>query len=66
MTKLEKLENEIKKLAADELAAFRDWFLKYDSAKWDREIENDVTEGRLDAMAKEAVKEYKAGKAKEF
>jgi hypothetical protein len=66
MTKLEKLENEVKLLAADELAAFREWFLEYDWAKWDQEIKADAAAGRLDGMVKEAMKEFKAGKSKKL
>jgi len=42
MTKAEKLENEVQQLKPDELAAFRDWFRKYDSEEWDKEIERDI------------------------
>jgi hypothetical protein len=58
MTKLEKLENEVKLLAADELAVFREWFLEYDWAKWDQEIEADAAAGRLDGMVKEAMNHF--------
>jgi len=32
MTKVEKLEREIRSLTAKELAAFRDWFASFDAA----------------------------------
>jgi hypothetical protein len=57
MTRVAKLENEIRQLNRDELAAFRDWFRKYDSDEWDREIEKDVLAGRLDRLAEEAIAE---------
>jgi hypothetical protein len=64
MTKIEKLEREVQKLSRAELAAFRDWFSEYDSDKWDRQIEEDVRAGKLDALAGEAIAEYKAGRTK--
>lgn len=66
MTKVEKLENEIQRLNPDELAAFRDWFRRYDSDQWDKEIEKDVSAGRLDKLAKEAIAAHKAGRTREI
>ena len=66
MTKIEKLEREVQKLSRAELAAFRDWFREYDSDEWDRQIEEDVRAGKLDALAAEAIAEYKAGRTKEI
>ena len=66
MTKLEKLENEVQRLNPDELAAFRDWFRRYDSDEWDKEIERDVSAGRLDKLAEEAIAAHKAGRTREI
>lgn len=66
MTKVEKIENEVKQLNQDELAVFRDWFRKYDSDEWDRQIEEDVRSGKLDRLAKEALAAHKAGRTKEL
>jgi hypothetical protein len=66
MGKVEKLENEVQQLNPDELAAFRDWFRRYDSDEWDKEIESDVSAGRLDKLAEEAIAAHKAGKTREI
>ena len=66
MTKIEKLEREVQKLSRAELAAFREWFREYDSDEWDRQIEEDVRAGKLDALAEEAMAEYKAGRTTEL
>ena len=66
MKKIEKLENEIQQLTPDELAAFRDWFRRYDSDEWDKEIERDVSAGRLDKLAEEAIAAHKAGRTREI
>jgi len=66
MTKVEKLEKEVQQLNPDELAAFRDWFRRYDSDEWDKEIERDVSAGRLDKLAEEAIAAHKAGRTREI
>jgi hypothetical protein len=66
MTKVEKLENEVQQLNPDELATFRDWFRRYDSDEWDKEIERDVSAGRLDKLAEEAIAAHKAGRTREI
>jgi hypothetical protein len=64
MTKIEKIEQEIRHLTPAELAAFRDWFQKYDADAWDRQIERDIAAGKLDRLAEEARADYAAGKSK--
>ena len=66
MTKVETLESEIKKLSPAELAAFREWFAKYDADEWDRQIEEDVRSGKLERLAEEALMAHKRGETKEF
>ena len=66
MRKVEKLENDVQQLNPDELAAFRDWFRRYDSDEWDKEIERDVSAGRLDKLAEEAIAAHKAGRTREI
>ena len=66
MAKVEELANKVQQLSRDELAAFRDWFRKYDSDEWDKEIERDVSAGRLDKLAQEAIAAHKAGRTKEI
>ena len=66
MTRIEKLEREIKKLSPEELTSLREWFRKYDAEAWDRQIEEDVRAGRLDALAEESLAAYKAGRTKEI
>jgi hypothetical protein len=66
MARIEELTNEVQQLNREELAAFREWFRKYDSDEWDREIEGDVLSGRLDELANEATSEHDAGRTKEL
>lgn len=66
MTRVEELERQVHKLSRTELAAFRDWFRRYDSDAWDRQIEEDIRAGKLEGIAREAIAEYSTGKAKEI
>jgi len=52
MTRVRKLEQEIKELSPSELAAFREWFREYDATEWDRQILDDALSGRFDKLAK--------------
>jgi hypothetical protein len=62
MGKIEKIEQEIQALSPEELAQFRAWFLEYDWAAWDRQIERDSQAGRLDDLAAKALRDHAAGK----
>jgi len=64
MTKIEKIEQEIRHLTPAELAAFRDWFQKYDADVWDRQIERDIAANKLDKLVEEARADHAAGKNK--
>ena len=62
MGKVEKIEQEVQSLSPGELAQFRAWFLEYDWAAWDLQIERDVQAGRLDDLAEKALRDHAAGK----
>ena len=64
MSKVERIENEIQGLSSEELAELRDWFLAFDWAAWDRQLEADIQGGKLDALADEALRAHTAGKTK--
>jgi len=66
MKRIEELTNEVQQLNREDLAAFRDWFRKYDSDKWDKEIEEDISSGRLESLSKKAITDHKAGRTKEL
>ncbi len=64
MTRVERIKHEIRALTDKELSALRPWFLAYDSATWDKQIEADAASGRLDALAERALAEYRTGMRK--
>ena len=50
---VQQLESAVTELTSDELSRFSEWFEQYKSDQWDRQIEHDVTSGRLDAFLAE-------------
>ena len=64
MSKIEELERKVQALSPEELARFREWFLEFDWAAWDSQLERDVRAGKLDALAKKALQDHAAGKTK--
>jgi hypothetical protein len=66
MTKVEKLEHEIKSLSAQELTSFREWFAAFDAAAWDRQIEEDAKAGKLDSLADAAEADHRAGRSRKL
>ena len=64
MSQVEMLEQTVKQLSPSERAAFRSWFIEFDAAEWDRQIDMDSETGKLDRLVQSAVEEHKAGKTK--
>jgi hypothetical protein len=62
MSTVQEIESAVSRLSAEELAVFRSWFAEFDAQLWDRQIEEDVAAGRLDALAEEAIKDFKEGR----
>ena len=62
MSKVELIEQQIKGLSAEEVAQLRAWFLEFDWALWDRQLERDVAAGKLDVLAEKALRDHAAGK----
>lgn len=60
MNRVEKIGREILGLSPPELAAFRQWFWEFDAEAWDRQIEEDLPTGKLDAIAAVAIKTFKS------
>ena len=42
------------------------WFADVDYQRWDRQLEKDVADGKLDALAEAAISEFKAGHCREI
>ena len=62
MDKVESIERDVEHLDDKSFAAFRAWFVEYDNARWDRQIEKDAAEGKLDPLIDEALAEHRPAK----
>lgn len=64
MSTIQEIERAVSELTPQELAEFRQWFREFDAAEWDRQFEDDVGAGRLDALADEALADFRAGRTR--
>jgi len=61
MTTVEQIEAAILQLPSDDFRRLADWLQEQAERRWDEQIEADVRAGKLDALADEAIAQYKAG-----
>jgi hypothetical protein len=66
MSTIQEIEDAIRKLPANNLAELRAWFDEFDAEVWDRQFERDVSEGRLEALANEALSDLREGRTTEL
>ena len=62
MLEIEQIKEAVHQLSPGDLASFRAWFNEFDADSWDQQFELDVTEGRLDALAIEALRDADRGR----
>lgn len=62
MTKLEKLEREIRTLAPDDVRKLADFIAGLRADLWDAQIEADAKAGRLDRLADAALAAHRVGR----
>ena len=66
MGSVKSIEKAVASLPPSELAEFRRWFAEFDANAWDEQIEQDAAAGKLDALAAEALADYRAGSVREL
>jgi len=66
MNKIEAIAQAIKTFSPAELSAFRSWFQAFDTEMWNRQIVEDATSGKLDALANTALKSQQFDDCTEF
>jgi len=59
MPDVKALEEVVQALPPLALAEFRRWFVDFDAAAWDRQLEADAAAGKLDALLAEAEEDYR-------
>ena len=66
MSTVHDIEEAIRQLAPQDLAALRTWFAAFDAEQWDQQFAEDVAASRLDALAQEAIQDFQAGRCTEL
>ncbi len=66
MASVLEIEKAIASLPPDDLAELRAWFEEFEAAAWDEQLEEDARCGKLDALAEEALEDYRKGRCKEL
>jgi hypothetical protein len=61
---VDEIRSAIQRLPKRELTRFRRWFVQHDAEVWDRQIEDDVAAGRLEGLARAALREHRAKRTK--
>jgi len=56
------IEDAIRKLTENDLVALRARFAEFDAAGWDEQFERDAINGRIDALADEALCDLREGR----
>jgi len=64
MTTVDEIETAVCRLSPGELANFRRWFAEFDAERWDEQIEQDVSAGRLDSLADQALEHLRSGRCR--
>jgi hypothetical protein len=62
MSTVHEIEQAIRALEPQDVAALRDWFVAFDAEIWDRQMEEDSAAGRLDRFAEEALRDLNEGR----
>ena len=63
MNRVDKIENQIRELTAEELRSLRAWLADFDADAWDDQFASDVAAGKLDGIAERALQDHRAGRS---
>jgi hypothetical protein len=66
MSTLEQIEAAILNLPSHDFQRLRQWLADLDYQRWDEQLEQDIADGKLDALAAEAIAEFNAGHCREI
>ena len=66
MRTVQEIEQAVAQLSKDQLAEFRAWYEQFNAEAWDRQIEEDIAAGKLDALADAAIADHQAGRTKKL
>ena len=59
---LEEIKQEISQLPIEDINKFSQWLEEFKADLWDKQIEEDILAGRLDALGEEALLDLREGR----
>lgn len=62
MLTVEQIESAILQLSPDQFHQLLEWFLELDHQRWDEQLERDIADGKLEALAEEAIADFETGR----
>lgn len=66
MSTIQEIEQAVSGLSTADLEQFREWFQRFDAEVWDRQFEQDANSGKFDALADQAIDDFRSGRYKEL
>ena len=66
MSLVQEIQEALRQLPDEDLAAFRVSLAEFDAVRWDRQFEADVIAGRLDQLAEEALQDLREGRCSDL
>jgi hypothetical protein len=66
MGTVEEILKAVKQLSPEEQAKFRALYEEFDAAVFDAKLERDSLAGKFDAMAEQAIEDYRAGRSRKL
>jgi len=66
MTQVEHIQAEIESLSPEDFVRLRKWFADKDWQSWDKQLEVDIAEGKLDFLRSEAMAAKRQGKLRDL
>ncbi len=64
MSTVGEIESALRALPIQDARAVAHWLQEYLDQKWDKQMDADITAGRLDKLAEQALDRYRAGQVK--
>jgi hypothetical protein len=66
MGTIEEITKAVEQLPPEKLAEFQTWFEEFCAAVFDAKLESDSLNGKFDAMAEQAIADFRAGRSREL
>ncbi len=63
---VEELEKAVAELPPDKLARFEAWFEEFIARAWDKQIEQDAQNGKLDKLVEKSEADFRTGRYREL